>query len=184
MLTVSWSHKILLWAWPVHSGCCPDCKASEETPLPKLCPAPNVLYLEKRNTHNGHSASAHNNKHQWDDFKQTEKWKHWHAVRREWEEPVALDMSYPLKLTFLWTGNWNVGEHNNPMSSHCQVAVVTAFLCQFNQVSKPRGNRRATWGGREDCFPECCKSVVSNSIFQYNQPNNRICTWSLMGIKW
>lgn len=31
------------------------------------------------------------------------------------------------------------------MSSHGQVAVVTAFLCQFNQVSEPGGNCRPTW---------------------------------------
>lgn len=52
---------------------------------------------------------------------------------------------YLLRLTFFWTGNGDVGKHYDPMSGHCQVAVVTAFLCQFNQVSEPGGNRRATW---------------------------------------
>lgn len=39
------------------------------------------------------------------------------------------------------------------MSGHCQVAVVTAFLCQFNQVSEPRRNRGATWKERNTDQP-------------------------------
>lgn len=50
-----------------------------------------------------------------------------------------------LQLTFFRTGNGDVREHYDPVSSHGQVAVVTAFLCQFNQVSEPGGNCRPTW---------------------------------------
>lgn len=70
----------------------------------------------------------------------------WGKMKMKYDEQIGLK-----ELTFFWTGNGNVGEHYDPMSSHCQVTVVTAFLCQFNQVSEPRGNRRTTW---EEWFTE------------------------------
>lgn len=60
------------------------------------------------------------------------------------ENKINLQIWSGTKLTFVWTGNGDVGQHDDTISSHWQVAVVTAFLCQFNQVSQPGGNGRST----------------------------------------